>query len=215
MFGSVALSGVGPGTGAATAEPLDLRDPTPRWIQVRFEVSPREWPDRLDATYSPPLAAWFEPIDEGRVQVRVPGRAVEQSLLRNAKPGTLSDFVWVFDARSGDVLSATLSGTVIERLDWGFFDTHSEIAMRLEMATTRRAGFRAPFQRLGQMIFRYCTPKRSGASCRLVPALPYDRQTGYVNAIGALSARAHGIDFHTFSPLGETVWSEVEPLTRR
>ena len=42
---------------AATAEPMALSDPEPRWVQVRYEVSPWERPGQTDSVYSPPLVS--------------------------------------------------------------------------------------------------------------------------------------------------------------
>ena len=44
----------------ARPEPLDLQDPTPRWIEVRFEISPPSEPGRLDSDWSPGRPAYLE-----------------------------------------------------------------------------------------------------------------------------------------------------------
>ena len=62
----------------ALAEPMDLRDPEPRWVQVRFELSPSDQPGQTDTVYSPPFAAWLESGERpGEVSVTVDGRTVE------------------------------------------------------------------------------------------------------------------------------------------
>ena len=54
---------------ARAAEPMDLRDPQPRWISVRFENSPSDRPGQLATDYAAELPAWFEP---DRASSRVP-----------------------------------------------------------------------------------------------------------------------------------------------
>ena len=54
------------------AEPMQLDDPRPRWVQVEFEVSPSDAPGRLDSTYTKKALAWLEPAAEpGYAQVTV------------------------------------------------------------------------------------------------------------------------------------------------
>ena len=50
-----------------------------------------------------------------------------------------------------------------------------------------------------------------GPRCTVVAARGYDAASGYVNAIGNLSVSFGDVTLHTFSPLGEAVFSEVEP----
>ena len=38
----------------------------------------------------------------------------------------------------------------------------------------------------------------------------YDPLTGYVNAVGHVTARSGGITVHSFSPLGEAIFSEID-----
>ena len=45
--------------GSAPAEPMDLSNPTPRWVEVRLERSPRDAPGALDTVYGPTLPAWL------------------------------------------------------------------------------------------------------------------------------------------------------------
>ena len=39
-------------SGSALAAPLDLLDATPRWVQVRFEISPPDAPGQLNEAWS-------------------------------------------------------------------------------------------------------------------------------------------------------------------
>jgi hypothetical protein len=201
----------------AFAEPMDLSDPQPRWVSIRFEVSPAQRPDQLDTIYTQEFPAWFAPDDvEGQVRVTVDGRIVEQYLLAEHHPveGSFSDYIWVFDASSGHVLSATVVGRLIKTLDWGFFRSEVETSIRVQMATRSEtgapttAGFAPPRSRFGQLLFHFCTITE-GEGCTLVSAAPYDPRSGYVNAVGPILARGTGFTTRAFSPLGEARFSEI------
>ena len=87
-------------SGPALASPMDLHNPQPRWVYVASEISPREKPAHLNTVYTAKLPAWFEPgAVRGQVKVTLDGRLVERHLVsaQNPKPGSFSDFVWVFD----------------------------------------------------------------------------------------------------------------------
>jgi hypothetical protein len=197
--------------GSGRADPVDLLDPTPRWIDVAYEISPRDRPDQSDTRYTPKIRARLEPAEPGFVRITVAGRDVERVLLVDDEPvpGSFSDFVWVFDASSGAVVTATVSGTLIKTLDWGLFDSKVRAAIEVTMGTGRDVGFESPRRWLGQEIFEFCDDA-GDAKCRLVPAKDYDSSRGYVNAVGNLSVRFGDLVVRTFSPLGEAMFSEVE-----
>lgn len=196
------------------ADPVDLRDPTPRWIDVAYEVSPRDLPGQRDVQYTQKLRARFEPLAAGQVRVTIPGRSLERTLLADDSPvpGSFSDFIWIFDADSGEVLSATLSGEMIKRLDWGLFETSARAYVKVDMGTQRDVGYQAPRRWLGQEFFESCDDLES-KTCHVVPAREYDAERGYVNAVGEVAVRYGEIVLRTFSPLGEAVLSEVESPT--
>ena len=197
----------------ALAEPMDLHDPEPRWVQVRFELSPPDRPGQTDTVYSPPLAAWFEPGERpGEVRVTVDGRTVEQYLLpeHEPRPGSFSDFVWIFNAETGDVRSARLSGAVRQRLRLGLVSWQVTAHISVEMDTRSDAGFTRPAEFLGQRVHRFCVAADTGP-CTLVPARTYDPMTGYVNAVGAIGTQSGAVRFESFSPLGEAIFSELDP----
>jgi hypothetical protein len=196
----------------ALAEPMDLRDAEPRWVQVRFELSPPDRPGQTDTVYSPPFAAWLEPGERpGEVRVTVDGRIVEQHLLPDyePRPGSFSDFVWIFDAETGHVRSAKVSGAVLRRLRLGLTSWKVTARISVEMNTRSDAGFTQPAQLLGQRVHRFCAAADPGP-CTLVPARTYDPITGYVNAVGAIGANSGPVRFESFSPLGEAVFSEID-----
>jgi hypothetical protein len=197
--------------GSAAAQPMNLADGRPRWVTVRFEVSPAEAPGRTDSVYSPPVAAWLEPADEpGQLRVRIRGRDVEAQLLARERPipGSFSDFVWIFDAASGEVRSATLSGTVLRTVGLG--PAHWTVAahIRARMDTRQAVGFTAPAGMLGLDVWRACTDPSQG-DCTLVEPRPYDPASGYVNAVGEIAADSALVETHAFSPLGEAIFSEA------
>jgi len=196
----------------AMAGPMDLRDPEPRWIQVRFELSPPDRPGQTDTVYSEPFAAWLEPGERpGEVRVTVDGRTVEQHLLQEQepRPGSFSDFVWIFDSETGHVRSAKVSGAVSQRLRMGLTSWKVTARIRAEMNTRSDAGFTEPTRVLGQRVHRFCAAADTG-SCTLVPARTYDPITGYVNAVGAIGANSGPVRFESFSPLGEAIFSELD-----
>jgi hypothetical protein len=197
---------------SALAEPVDLLDPTPRWVEVAFEVSPRDKPIQTDTIYTPKIRAWLEAGDRrGWMKVTVDSHDVERILLADDDPvaGSFSDFVWIFDAVTGEVISAALSGTLTKELDWGLFRSKVRTQIEADMATNRVGGVKKPRRWMGQQLFGYCGDE-DGQRCTVVDASRYDAASGYVNAVGDLSVRFGDMTIHTFSPLGEAVFSEVE-----
>jgi hypothetical protein len=191
---------------------LNLFDPRPREIVVSFEVSPREVPAQLRTVYSPGFRAFVEPgLRESELRVVVPAHTVEEFLLgdQNPIPKSFSDFVWTFDIETGHVISARLSGRVTPRLDWGFVTNETRADIEIEMGTARIGGFKRPLRVLGQLVFRYCS-KPESSRCRIVEAVPFDRTTGYVNAVGKVWVHSPILDLWNFSPMGEAIFLEVD-----
>ncbi len=205
---SLAISGA---VASAHAGPMDLGNLEPRWVHVAFEVSPHDRPGQVDSVYTSVTRAWFEPADvPGQVNVTVPGPVVERMLLARYNPqaGSFGDFVWSFDARTGHVVSATLRGALLRRLDFGFLTAEVEADIQASMDTESVAGYTPARRFLGQLIFAHCADPNP-ARCTLVQPAEYDETRGYVNAVGSLIVRYHGLTLHTFSPLGEAVFSEL------
>jgi len=200
---------------ARAAEPMDLRDPQPRWLSVRFENSPSDQPGQLATHYTAELPAWFEPDRaSSRVRVTIAGSAVETGWFKahRLRAGSFSDFVWTFDSPSGDVVSARLRGTLIRRLDFGVFGSDVDLPFEAEMTTRSAVGFEAGRRTLGQLVFPLC--ERAERGCTLVAPVRYDVRTGYVNAVGSIVARAMGVAARTFSPLGEAIFMERDGAQR-
>ena len=203
------------GTGAASAEPLDLRNARPRDLMVAFEVSPTEQPDALGSVYSPPLPASLEPgFVPAQRRVRVPAAAMEQLLAHFAPvPGSFSDYVWTFDAETGEVLSAGFQGLLSQAVELGFAVAHVETRIEVHVGTHDPVAFRAPRTQLGQIVVSVCEPGES-EGCTLMRPVPLDPRTGYVNAVGTIRARAlGGLGALTFAPLGEAIFSELPEIT--
>ena len=162
--------------------------------------------------YTPKLLAYLEPAEvSGQIRVTIDRREVEGVLLANDDPvpGSFSDFVWIFDAESGDVVSASLKGTLVKELDWGLFRSKARTRIDLAMASQRVGGVEKPRRWLGQQLFGYCDdPSRE--SCEIVSGQSYDSASGYVYAVGALRVHFGELTLQTFSPLGEAVFAESE-----
>ena len=199
-------------SGSALAAPMDLQDLRSRWVAVEFEVSPPTRPYQLRTVFSERVLAWLEPAEEfGQVRVTVDASAVEGRLLpeQNPKLGSFSNFVWIFDAATGDVLSAKLTGTLFRRLDWGITRADVEAEIVAEMSTVGVAGFKPPLRVLGNVFHRFCDDAET-SRCTLMEGSRYDFKTGYVNAVGKMKVGSSAIKVRVFSPLGEAVFSEME-----
>ncbi|HVP29800.1 MAG TPA: hypothetical protein VMW35_11630 [Myxococcota bacterium] len=201
----------------ASAKPMRLSDARPRWVTVRFEASPEDAPGQLDTRYGEALPAWLEPdAAPGRMRVTIPAHWVESRLLasQGARAGSVSDFTWLFDVRTGDVVSASLSGVLVRRLGVGVLRFEADVQIRTELGTLAAGGFRRPETLLGERIFEFCDPSRD-EGCTAVPAVPYDPRTGYVNAVGFVDARALHVTTRSFSDLGEARFEELDEATLR
>jgi len=200
----------------AKAEPLDLLDPTPRTVEVAFEVSPRDQPTQTDTVYTPPLVGFLEPGEApGTARVTIDRSEIESVLLagHGAVPGSVSDFVWVFDTATGDVLSTSLTGRLTKELDWGLFRSSAEARIDLDMQTRRVGGAAPPRSWLGQQLFHYCDDP-TARGCEVVAGQRLDRATGYVYAVGTLNVHFGQVTLRTFSPLGEAIFAEIDDAGR-
>ena len=111
--------------------------------------------------------------------------------------------VWAFC----DVIAATLQGRLSRPVPLGVV-THVETRIEVRVGTRKAVGFEPPRTQLGQMIFDVC--KTPSERCTLVYPKPLDPQTGYVNAVGTILARALvGIAAESFAPVGEAIFSEL------
>jgi hypothetical protein len=82
---------------------------------------------------------------------------------------------------------------------------------QVDMNTSRPAGHGLKQRLFGLSITGFCEPS-PWRICKAVRPILYDRSTGYVNALGPVLADAEIARIRSFSPLGEAVFSEAEPL---
>lgn len=204
-------------SGSGRADPLDLANPTPRPIEVRFEVSPADQPGRLDAIWSPPRTARIEASDAAdRLRIRIPAEEMEQHLRSTGTaviPGTFSDFVWVLDRKSGEVLASRLEGRIHERIAVGPFATRVAVGIHVEMSTSGIGGFRTTRAPFGIETHAFCAPNEDGDACVAVESRRFDPRDGYVNAVGVIRAATPVAEVRAFSPLGEARFSELPLLS--
>lgn len=186
---------------AAAADPVNLDNPHPRWISMRIASAPQ------------PVLAWLEPGRlPGQVVLTVPAATVEAQLLGAEHPvaRSFSDFVWVLDATTGDVLRADLAGRVIHELTWGLGSFDAEVALNVHLDTLHAAGY-TPRRLFGRPMRAYCT---AADDCTPVTPLRYQPRSGEVRAVGSACARWKGLRTQAFSPLGEASLSEAPGLLR-
>lgn len=199
----------------AAAVPLDLADPSPRWIEVRFEVSPADQPGRLDREWSEPRRAYLAPDPAGdAIQIRIPAAVIEAHLRStgtDAIEGSFSEFVWTLEPASGRVLGADLSGRVREEIRLGPIRSSVQIEIEVEMTTEAGAGFEPGHGIMGVPTNRFCAPEPPDDGCVGVTPVRFEPSRGYVNAVGSLRARSKIIEIRTFSPLGEVEFLELRP----
>ncbi len=195
----------------AAAEPLDLGDATPRWVAVEFEVSPSDRPAQLRSRYTPRLPARLEPTQTpDNLRLTVSGRLVEKFLLtdQHPAPGSFDDFTWIFDAVTGHVRSARVSGILLRELGWGFASWKTDARVDIRMDTRQPIGFKRT-RLFGEAYHRICAePDRS--ECTVVQPHALDPRTGYVNAVGTVTAQSGPLRLRSFSPLGEAVFTEID-----
>lgn len=197
----------------AIGAPLDLGDETPRWIEVRFEISPHDEPGSLDRHWSVTRRARIEPrTAEGVLRIRIPAVEIEAQLRSTGTdtiPGSFSEFVWTLDPKTGHVVNAGLTGRVREQIRLGPFRSSAKVDIRVEMNTTRDAGFEPGHGILGVRTNRFCSPSRGQRTeCVAVAPVIFDPRRGYVNAVGTIRAASNLAQLRAFSPLGEVKFSE-------
>lgn len=208
----LALVSWGARSDAAERVPLDLADPTPRRIEVRFEISPADQPGRLDTAWSTPRPGLLEPTAHpDRVRIRIPAPEMEahlRSIGTAVIPGSFSDFVWILDRASGHVVEAGLAGRIHERVGFGPLSTRIAVDIRVDMSTERGAGFRTARAPFGIETHDFCAPGEGSRTCIAVASHRFDPQRGYVNAVGFIRAATPMAEVRAFSPLGEVRFSE-------
>jgi hypothetical protein len=197
---------------AAGAAPLNLNDPSPRWVSVRFEVSPADEPGSLNERWSAARSAYIAPDPEARVvRIYIPGREIEAqlgSVGMEIVPGSFSEFIWTLDPHSGHVLKAEMTGHVRERISLGWIHASTLVEIRVEMTTREAGGFEPSRSLLGLETNGFCSPRDESSGCIAVAPARFDPASGYVNAVGSVQAATAIARILAFSPLGEVQFSE-------
>lgn len=194
---------------AAGAEPMDLGNPRPRAVSVRFENSPPDAPARLGTSFTVEIPARLDvDAETALVRVRIAGADIERDYFSRQplRAGSFSDYVWNFDPRTQHVVSASLRGTFVRRFEFGLFDKDIDTPFEATLTTLRNAGFATARRIFGQLLFPLC--ERASSDCTIVPATRYDAKTGYVNAVGWIGAQALGISARSFASIGEAIFTE-------
>jgi hypothetical protein len=191
----------------AGAEPLDVSDPTPRTIQIEFEISVN--PATAGQTWSAPFEATYSATgNTGTVVVSASeyasaiathdldyfGVLMSWSLV----PGSATAFRLDIDLST---LEATAQTASYEVLLTGLPVPDQFGTVTRELSTTATAGFAFLPQFPGFPFF--CTP------CIPVPGGPYNPATGTLNAVGSDVLDAPDVDLQSFSRAGDLRLSEL------
>lgn len=197
------------GEGAAASDPMDLRRTDARSVELQVVIaSPRD--GRL--SLSPLVRGRFEagPAKNQRT-VTVPGAEVERVLLPDQNPvaASFSDFVWTFDADTGSVLSASLSGLVDQPIHVGPMQLVARVAISFALSTQTRAGYGPPHPLAGQTVVSFCDPDAS--ECTAARNADYDASTGWVQANGPVCAVWHSFQTRAYTTLGHARFFELDP----
>jgi hypothetical protein len=183
----------------ARAQPLDLADPTPRTIQVEFEVSAdpatvgQTYSTSFDATYSATGNTGTVVISGAEYEAAIQAFGLDYFdviLTGTLVSASASDFVL-------DIDLTTLEGTALP------FSYQISITSPVQqigtvtrnLSTTALAGFAFVPEIPGFPVF--CD------FCLIVPGAPYDPTTGKINAVGSDQLDAPDIDLLGFSRAGD------------
>lgn len=212
-----ALAALGAHGAVAQELPLQVLDPTPRTVLVRFEQStdPAVVGQSFGAAWP---AAWSVTAGVGRIEMSAEthgeARAAGEGLGYEPYPGSFSPLVVEIDQATLEATSEpTAGGLVNEPLSFGF-ETRA-------LDTTATAGFIGPdfgnfFCTSQQQIDDLCPsfPLICGKTCTLVPGAPFDPITGKLNLVGSESQQ--GCDggfcqgpFEVFAKTGDLLVTEL------
>jgi hypothetical protein len=196
------------GPAPAWAQPLNLADPTPRAIQLEFEISVD--PGTVAQTYSEPFAATYSAT--GNTGTVVISRAEYEAAIQTRDldyfdammtwsliPGSASDFTLEIDLTTMEVAAQPLSYE-IHITDPVPVPQNGTVTRYLSSTATAGFAFLPEFP--GFPFF--C------ATCTLVPGASYDPATGAINAVGSDDLVAPDIPSLTgFSRAGDLRLSET------
>jgi len=189
---------------------MDLTDSSARSIFVQFKLLDSDTPEGVDEMFSEPFVAQFHRVgDSERFTVTLPGTVLEKLMSsQNAEPGSFSEFVWTFDGVTGEVVSAAVSGTLNQPVDFGFINVHVDANIDIRLNTLEPAGRGKPRKLMGHTFSKFCTDA-ADEDCQLFEPVDYDTRTGLVQAVGSLSAKTSFITTRTLAPFGKAIFSEI------
>jgi hypothetical protein len=193
---------------ATTFQPMDLTNPEARWVTVRALIASS---DATHGRLSQPVRAWYGPGATPRERVVIiPGSEVERVFFadRNAVERSFSDFVWTFDAATGDVISASFSGAVSEPIRIGPIRTSVEVSIAAFFSTRMPGGYEKPHRIAGRDVISYCADVRQ-PDCTGVATAVYDPESGWVRANGAVCATWRSLRTLAYTSLGQARFSEL------
>lgn len=204
-LGSVLASALVPAS--AGAGPLDVSDPTPRRIQIEFEIS--QSPLAIGQTWSAPFEARYSATgNTGTVVVLAPTYAsaiatdqldyFEVIMNWSLIPGTATEFRLDIDLTTLQAVAQTASYEI--SIDDISPPQNGDVTRTL--STTAVAGFGSHPSFPGFPFF--CT-----TGCVIVPGAPYDPLTGRLNAVGRDVLDAPDVDLQSFSRAGDLRLSEA------
>lgn len=186
---------------------MDLARRQARWVTVEAVITS---PDATHERLSQPARAWYEVgARPGERIVTVPGHEVERVLFADRTPvdGSFSDFVWVFDATTGHVVSASLSGSISEPIRLGPLRTAAEVSIEILVSTRISGGYQPPHRIAGKTVIGYCADP-SLPDCHPVPIAAYDRASGWVRSAGAVCASWRSLRTLAYTSLGQARFTE-------
>lgn len=168
---------------AASPQPLDLNDPTPRAVLVELETSTA--PGTVGASFGAPLPATYSASGgTGTLVIPVESHeAMRAGLL--PVPGSYTPIVIEIDLATGAATSQPASGAQA--------DAGQTFSFALSaLSTAAPAGFVGPqfpplFCTSQQEIDNLCPsfPPICGKTCTLVPGAPYNAATGKLDLVGS------------------------------
>lgn len=195
-------------TRANANDPMDLARTEARWISVQvINALPGERHPRP----GPPARAWYAVGDRpGERVVTVPGPEVERIFFANRSPvdRSFSDFVWVFDAETGHVLSASFTGMVSEPVWIGPLQATARVAIAARLSTRMPGGYRRPRRIAGRTVTGYCADSDL-PECTAVEPAAYDPETGWVRANGAVCASWRSLRTLAYTTMGQARFLEL------
>lgn len=185
--------------------PLNLQDSSPRSVLVQFETSATV--DLYDQQYSDAIPAFLFPNGDGTIRVGVLAPDVEDHLTggtgQGIIPGSFTNYVWTFDPTSNHVLTAIVSGQLV----LGVVGEPTGVGIVQELTTFGREPIGYSPEMVGRGILDLVCSPATDPDCIEVERVPYQPDTGYVRAFGAITF-GEPFAIQLLSSFGEAIFSE-------